>query len=456
MILWIAIAALSIACAAIVAAPLFRRAPPPPPRESFDLAVYRDQLAELARDRARGLIGESEHAAARVEIERRALAAADRARPGAPTASIARVNRGRLAAAELLAAALPVAATLVYLSRGAPHLLEATAPTRGENEIANAIERLVGHLERNPDDAEGWAMLGRSFALLARHGEAERAYAEAERLAPRNADVIARRAETRIFADGGAIGAEARAMLDRALAADGKDPRARYYRGLALSQSGQKREALEAWLALQRDSPVDAPWREPLARSIDELVSELGLDPGQLGSAAPAPRGPTAEDVAAAARMSSEERAAMIRGMVDGLAERLAREPNDAAGWMRLGRAYEVLGESERARDAWQRAAELKPDDRGALAGYARSMLAAAGAGMPPPEFTAVASALLAAAPEAPEALWFGGIAARANGDAATAARMWRSLRARLPEGAPLRAEVERALASLEKSEYPK
>ena len=449
--LWIAIAALSIACAAIVATPLFRRASRPPSRESFDLAVYRDQLAELARDRARGLIGESEHAAARIEIERRALAAADRARAGASPAPVAQANRRRLAAAVLLAAAVPGAATLVYLSRGAPHLLEAAAPSRGDSEIAGAIERLVDHLERNPDDAEGWAMLGRSFALLARHAEAERAYAEAERLAPGNADVIARRAETRIFADGGAIGAEARAMVDRALAADPQDPRARYYRGLALSQGGQKREALDAWLALERDSPEGALWREPLARSIEELASELNLDPVKLGRAAPAPRGPTAEDVAAASRMSPEERAAMIRGMVDGLAERLQREPGDVGGWMRLGRAYEVLGETERAREAWRRAAELEPDDRAALAGYARSLLGAAGTGKPPPEFAAVATALLAAAPEAPEALWFGGIAARASGDTATAARLWRDLRARLPEGAPLRAEVERALASLEK-----
>ena len=106
------------------------------------------------------------------------------------------------------------------------------------------------------------------------------------------------------------------------------------------------------WLALAADTPADAAWRGDLEALIRQAAGMLDVEPGvlpQRPSLADAPTGPTADDVAAAADMSPEERMEMIRGMVEGLAARLEENPDDAQGWRRLARSYAVLGEAEKA-----------------------------------------------------------------------------------------------------------
>jgi cytochrome c-type biogenesis protein CcmH len=149
----------------------------------------------------------------------------------------------------------------------------------------------------------------------------------------------------------GVITAEARAAFERALKLEPSDMRARFFMGHAAQQDGRSKEAAEIWRKLLAEAPPDAPWtgivREALAR----------VDPS-----APAPRGPSAEDIAAAADLPPEQRAAMVRGMVEGLAERLKRDGSDVEGWLRLVRAYMVMGEKDKALAA-------ASDARRALAG---------------------------------------------------------------------------------------
>jgi cytochrome c-type biogenesis protein CcmH len=158
---------------------------------------------------------------------------------------------------------------------------------------------------------------------------------------------------------------EAKAAFEQAFKLDPKEPRARYFLGLALEQQGDKAAALEAWTALLNAAGPGDDWAEELRQHVTSLAKELGSNAGPrapAGMAAlppppqPAERGPTAADAKAAESMSEADRSAMIRGMVDRLASRLAQSPQDLDGWIKLIRARTVLGEQDAAREALNQA----------------------------------------------------------------------------------------------------
>jgi cytochrome c-type biogenesis protein CcmH len=158
-------------------------------------------------------------------------------------------------------------------------------------------------------------------------------------------------------------------------------------------------------------------------------------------------RGPSASDMAAAATMSPEDRQKMIHSMVDGLAARLKDKPDDVDGWMRLGRAYTVLGEPDRARDALRNAADHAPRRADVLTAYAQALYTPAkAADKPPPEYLVLMRRILALDPDNAQALWFVANDAAASGDRKQAADLFRRLLARLPPNAPLRPQVQRQL----------
>jgi cytochrome c-type biogenesis protein CcmH len=249
---------------------------------------------------------------------------------------------------------------------------------------------------------------------------------------------------------------ESRSLFEEARAADPGDPASAFYLGLAEEQAGDARGALDLWTGLGRASAPDAPWLPDLRDRIAAAAESLGLDATVALAGIPEPAvravaepGPTEEDMAAAAAMSAEDQQAMIRSMVEGLAERLESEPDDLAGWRRLGRAYGVLGESAKARDAWARAAALAPDDPAVLAAYGEAIVVAAPTGPIPESARLVFRRLLDLDGANPSALWYLGRVAAEGGKPDEARDLWRRLVALLPEGSPERAEVEKALASL-------
>jgi cytochrome c-type biogenesis protein CcmH len=320
--------------------PLARRTPL---RTGSDVAVYRDQLDEIGRDRAAGLIGEREAEAARVEVSRRLLAAADAAAPAAPRDDGSLRRRATALAALIL---LPLGAATFYLMLGSPNqagqsqMARETPPE--QRPIAELVGRVEAHLEQNPEDGRGWEVIGPVYMRLGRYDDAVKARKNALRLlgatAGREADV----GEALTAAANGVVAAEAKMAFDRAVALDPSDARARYFVGLAAEQDGRPKEAAAAWRALLAEATPDAGWagfvRESLAR----------VDP----AAAASQPGPSADDVAAASGMSPEQRNVMVRGMVSRLAERLKQDGADVEGWLRLLRAYMVLGYKEQARAA--------------------------------------------------------------------------------------------------------
>ena len=190
------------------------------------------------------------------------------------------------------------------------------------------------------------------MASLDRFPEALDAYNHALALAPDNASLHAEFGEVLVLQAQGAVTPAAEAEFAKAP----DDPRSRYYGAEAALQRGDPAAAKQKLQALLADAPADAPWRQTVADRLAELSS--GGSAGAATPAASAPAGgPTAQDVAAAQSMTPEQRQAMIRGMVDRLAQRLEQQPDDKAGWERLARAYDVLGEPDKAQAARARAA---------------------------------------------------------------------------------------------------
>ncbi|MBV8169847.1 MAG: tetratricopeptide repeat protein, partial [Alphaproteobacteria bacterium] len=327
--------------------------------------------------------------------------------------------------------------------------------------------QLQGKLKENPRDADGWLLLARSLRTLDRLPEEAEAYMRALALTGGRADVASTYGEVLIEIADGTVTPDAIAMFRQALARDPAEPRARFYLGLAKAQAGDDKGAIDDWSALVRDSPADAPWLPSVRAQIADLSQSAGVAAPQVesrpaagpvasappippGSATPGPRGPTAADMANAAQMSPEDRQQMIRGMVDGLAARLKDNPSDVDGWLRLSRAYGVLGEPEKARDALGQAAKQAPQRVDVLTQYAQTLFSPEkAADKPPQEFLAVMRQILAAEPTNAQALWWVGNDLAATGDKQQAAQLFKRLLERLPPNAPLRSQVQQQLQAV-------
>jgi cytochrome c-type biogenesis protein CcmH len=326
-----------------------------------ETTVYKDQLAEIDRDVAAGLIGATEADAARVEISRRLLAAADQTRDP-PVQSNTRLRRS---AALLSLVGLPVLAVAVYLPLGSPRLGDFPLAQRARApDATQPLDALVAqveqHLEKNPADARGWTVLAPVLARLGRFDDAAHAYRNAIAYGGETADRRADLGEVIAAGAGGVVTAEAKGEFERAQALQAEEPKASYFLGLAAEQDGRKADAASIWRALLSKTPRNAPWR-PL---IEAALMRVGV-PGAPAPGAPEPGAPALPDgaMAAAKDMSDSDRGAMIRGMVERLATRLKQNGDDVEGWLRLVRAYMVMGDRDKAQGALSDARQAVAND---------------------------------------------------------------------------------------------
>ena len=353
MVLWIAMAALAAAVCLPLLMALSR-----PPRAAHAaaggaMAIYRDQLDELDRDVARGIVAGSEAGAARTEIARRLI------REGEAPSPEARPDERLSKAAVVAIVAMPVAALGLYLLIGSPtdpdQPLASRPDALARKEITQLVATVEAHLAAAPGDGKGWEVLAPVYERLGRDSDAVNAYTRTIELLGPTATREADLGEALMHANQGAVTPEAHAAFERARQLDPPDPRAAFYIAVELGQNGKTTEARTAWQALLANAPADAAWA-PAARQ--QLAA---LD-------TPAP-GPSAGDVTAAASMAPADRTRMIEGMVASLAERLKTQPDDADGWTRLIRSYVVLGRAVDAGAALTGA-------RAALAGDAAKLAA--------------------------------------------------------------------------------
>ena len=420
------------------------------------VAILKDQLGELERDQRRGLIGEAEAKAARLEVERRILKAAHRTAPQ----SFQATTLGR-ALVILAILAVPVGSTALYLRLGAPAMPDMPlasreldrAPRVAPQEILDMVAGLEARLEANPDDVQGWLMLGRSTLTLERTEDAIAAYRRARELAPEEPEAITGLAEALLERALGVVTPEVRQLMFRLAELQSGDPRPLFYMGLADAQAGDYNAALERWRVLLEASPADAPWRAQIEPSIRQAAGQLGIDPEPILALA-APPTPQEERVRALAALGPEERTAEIRGMVQGLADRLAAEGGAPEDWQRLGRSYLILGDRDGAARAFRQALVDAPDDPVLNKDLATALLEAPDEpeGLPtiPDEALPHLEKALAQSPEDPELHWYLGIRALADGNPAETREHWQKVLANLDPATPEHALVQTQLDRLQ------
>lgn len=425
MTLWLVLTAMISAAAVLLAAPFIRSKERMRLHTAGNVAVYRDQLKEIEGELAQGLIDTSQAESASTEVKRRMLVA-DR---GAEPAAMALSRHERNFAVTSVTAIVVLGSILLYAVVGNPELpsavpnpvaldqaqpaaaasaapaepaaspqarLAATTQSTGTRSgqpqtslppVEEMIERVQNRLQRSPADPEGWRMLGWSYFSIERFADAAKAYAKAIELRPTSADYRSARGEALVRAADGNVTAEAKTDFEQALELDPKDPRARFFVGLAKQQAGDKQGALSDWDDLLATADPGEAWFSDLKQRVAELRGDPGnssvpalrsapdlsvtalqdflrSEKARQAAAAPASRGPSADDVRSAERMAPEDRTAMIRSMVDRLASRLDQAPDDAEGWIKLIRSRVVLGDSEQARQSLQRALAQFSEDR--------------------------------------------------------------------------------------------
>ncbi|HEY8214753.1 MAG TPA: c-type cytochrome biogenesis protein CcmI [Methylocystis sp.] len=341
--IWLIFALLTGAAVMAVLAPLAMRGQAEN-ESAADVAFFEEQIVEIERERAEGRLDAVDAEAARTEAARRLLRA-----EAAPKSRV--VSSRNLALASALAAivAIPAISLTLYARLGNSDMPDMPLTARLESapdrhDLAGAVARIEQHLREHPEDGRGYEVIAPYLLRTGRGEEALRAYSEALRLLGATPARHAALGEARVVLAQGVVTPEARKDFEAALALDPAAPEARYYLGVAAAQAGDKDKAIEIFSKMVADAPADAAY-------LKAVNAQLAILRGEASAPAVA-SGPSSEQGKAIAAMPADQRQAMIRSMVDRLASRLETKGDDVEGWLKLIRAYSVLAETEKAKQA--------------------------------------------------------------------------------------------------------
>jgi cytochrome c-type biogenesis protein CcmH len=240
-----------------------------------NVAIHRDQLKELDADLAAGTLSPEQRDEARREIEQRLL---DDVRTGDGTRATAASGR-RMAMA--VAAAVPIAALLLYFAVGNPAAL-APGAAAGEGhgitreQIEGMVERLAARMKENPEDAEGWTMLGRSYAVIDRYAEAAVAYANAVKRSEPDAQLLADYADALAMAQGRNLRGEPERLIAQALKVDPQNVKALMLAGTVAFEKKDFKGAIAYWERILKALPPDSPIADSVRDSIADARKFAG------------------------------------------------------------------------------------------------------------------------------------------------------------------------------------
>lgn len=419
MLFWILASALVALIGLLFVLALLRRHGAAAPTAAYDVQVYRDQLSEVEKDLARGVISTEEAGRSKLEISRRMLEADRKAQTAQ---SAAEAPRGvSVLAAGLVVAALGAAFALyqylgaagmpdaplkarfveadkIYANRPSQDeaeqaALEARGPApEADPKFTELMERLRKTVEERPDDPRGLQLLASNEMNM---GNFHAGWEAQSRLITLKGDAAtaedyATLGEFQTIAAGGLVTSDAEAAFAKALEIDRSNPQALYYLGMMMGQNDRPDRAFRLWDTLLRKSNPNDPWVPVVMQNIEALAwlaGEENYTPPMTT------RGPSAADMAAASEMNPEERMQLIRGMVDQLNTRLAQEGGTVDDWAKLISSLRMIGEEERANNVLTEArgkfAEA-PDDLAKIEAAAQAPVGAVAAAQDAPTGTAL------------------------------------------------------------------
>ncbi|HEX4767613.1 MAG TPA: c-type cytochrome biogenesis protein CcmI [Lichenihabitans sp.] len=373
---WIAFASMTAAAVLCVVWPLLRQRSAVRAGAMPDVGFYRQQIAELDEDVARGMLPAADASGTRVELGRRLLSAAERS----DVESAGPMRRGRHVVALLAAVLVPALTLGLYLKIGSPRYGDLPLAERAlpQGNILALIERVETHLASHPDDYRGYELIAPVYMQMGRFNDAAHAYGEMLRIKGHTPEHDAEYGQALVMAADGVVTQQARAAFDAALKTDPKQPQSRFFTGLAAEQDGDKAKARAIWQKLADEAPPGASWLDMVHRRIAGLdgngpagtavaPAAVSPPPKAPGAGAAMPGPPAGPMASAIASMPAEQQQAAIRGMVEGLAARLAENGHDPEGWLRLVRAYTVLGDVGKARQALSDARHAMTGDEATL-----------------------------------------------------------------------------------------
>ena len=473
MSLWIAVGTLTLIAVLSILWPLLRPGKLAGTRLEHELEVFSDQLREVDLELSADELTAEEAEEAKREIERRILRAGERQGPAKAPAAPSALT------AVLVALLLPALTLMLYGYLGRPSQSEQplasrqipSTPTQvlssDQNEqMQGMVERLAKRLQKQPDDLDGWRLLGRSLATIGQYDEAAKALGRAIELSEKDAELLVALGDVLTKGAGGIITPEALIAFTKARDLAPQSLPVQYFLGLADLQAGRLKNAFDAWLGLYGKLSPDSENRQALGAQLRRVAQQLGIDAEEhLASSAqsmtPAARvssqsgkmispGPERAATAEAARMLPSDRQEFIQSMVQRLADRLEDQPDDFDGWMRLGRAYGVLRKNTEAAKAYGRAVDLRPMDPGPLDAQVVILIGSTTPDQPIPNSTlAILRKLEVLQPDNKQALWFLGMADAAAGRRSKAIIRWERLHDLLPSKSQERARIKAAIEQL-------
>ncbi|MEH6476397.1 MAG: c-type cytochrome biogenesis protein CcmI [Sneathiella sp.] len=455
--IWLVFCVISVIAALLLFVPFLRQNSNSVSRTEQGIAVYKQQLIELDADVARGVVNDADAAPVKLDIQRRIL----RMGKGDGVGGVKSVARQPMLTVFLVVFVFGGAFGL-YQYLGSPELPSKPLASRdiekekrdfAGQDFESLVDRLAEKLQEQPDNLDGWVLLGRTLSRMRRFDEAANTYMQATRLDPTDADLYVAAGENFYYAARGTVSDAALEAFTRGVRLDPQHPGARYYLAEYDAQKGATVKALDAWISLYRDSDADAPFMTILQARISQAAKIAGRDVTAILAEKPvmqtADAGPTRADREAAAEMSESDRQEMIQSMVQRLEERMQSEP-DFDGLMKLGKAYSVQRDLEKSANAYARAAEMKSDDPLPLILQALSLVQNAGAGAPPPaDAITIYRKILTLDDTVAEAHWYIGLAEVDAGNKDIALKHWQKMQTLVPENAPLYANVTRAIKAL-------
>jgi len=362
MVLWAILAVLTAVVITVVCLPLVRPKKQEHAAAQSDAEIYKAQLAEIEEERERGVLSASEAEAARIEVSRRLLRSTNNEAKAGRPGLFSKENDRALAATVI---AIPALALSGYLVLGSPMLPQqphaaSAQQSPGARGVAEMISQVEERLRSHPDDGAGWDVIAPVYLRQQDYHDAVFAFQQALRLNGENAARLEGLGEAMVLRDNGQVSETARMAFTRALERDPESLKSRFWLAISDEQNGKLEQAAEAYKQILNASPEGAPWRAMVGTRL--AIVQQRLDPS--GARAPSL---SPEAMRSAESMTQEERAQMIENMVSGLAQRLEADGSDLDGWLRLMRAYKVLGKSSEARQAAASARENFKGDAGAL-----------------------------------------------------------------------------------------